>query len=76
MCGTTNSRKVGELLDILLTKTEKDYEVFCYLLSEHGMKHFVTHYFSDRGNTSLEMITSVWLISSTCFNNTLYLNLK
>ena len=55
MCGTTNSKKVRELLEVLLTKTQKDFEVFCDLLSEHGMKHLVTHYLSDRGKILLYM---------------------
>ena len=46
-----NSRQVCKMLDILLTKSDKHFKMFCELLNQNGMSHLVTHYLSDRGKS-------------------------
>ena len=45
----TNSGQVGKMLDLLLTKTEKDFKVFCDLLRKHGLEHLVMNFLSKKG---------------------------
>ena len=46
-----NYRQVGKMLDILFTKTEKDFQVFCDHLKRHGLQHLVINFLSKRGKS-------------------------
>ena len=56
-----NSRQVCKMLDILLTKSDKHFKMFCELLTQNGMSHLVTHYLSDRGKSIYIYIIYVYV---------------